>query len=287
MASEWVASGAFTVSSSQSKISLTPHRPSDFSSAVANDALRLSLAGRETLHNISQSRNLDSLHPAWSSIQIYYAAFYYASAFLRIVGTSQSFLQVKEISSLRALLNAMGHPLLPGTGLYQLTFNQSGTAIEFSKLNLGSHEALWTEMRSYIQSLKSRIPQIGSMTVTEQSNACSQLDAISKATLGLHSQPNISSTRNEVQYRQKLSCWYPYARKIKNFHATDRISQALAPEFLPHSILQTDDTYDGFFSKSLAICGFLHQVIVEIAKFSEPKTFGARYFRYCRTVNAF
>ena len=282
--SGWIAAGSFHASTSSGQIHLGPHRPSEFSGAVANDATRLALAGRETLHAVSTARSSESLHPAWSSIQTYYAAFYYTSAVLRTIGVSQSFFQAREISKLRALLNAIGHTPLPGSGLYRLRFNQQSTQVILSKLDEGSHEALWSDLRNYLMDLRGRISLIGSLTQAELDKAKLELDCINKASVGLNSQPNLSSTRNEVQYRQMLSCWYPNSRRIKLFHKTNRIEQALSEDFNPKILLQGKDGYDDFFTRSLVICGFMHQFLKQAADKSNSGTLGAKYLRYHRSL---
>lgn len=283
--SEWIASGSLTPSTSPNgAITIVPHKPPEVAEALARDALRLSLAGRETLEAISTARNVDNIHPAWSSIQIYYAAFYYTSAILRLLGISQSYLHAVEMQKLRLLLSAINVSPLPGSGLYKISFNQAMTSAEFTKLNDGSHEALWMELRSYINSLKAQIPSIYSMTAEEHEAAISELDAVFNATKGLSAQANLSSTRNEVQYRQKLSCWYPNTRRVKYFHDTNRIEQALSENFNPRTVLQGGDSYDGFFTRSLAICGFMHQVLTEIGKTSDSGTLGAKYKRFDRAL---
>jgi hypothetical protein len=199
---------------------------------------------------------------------------------MRLLGISLSYFQVKEISKLRDYLDAIGVSSLPGSGMYKIHFNQTMTAAEFSKVDHASHEALWIELRNYIFQLKTKIPSINSMTEIEHLNAKNELDVISRATLGLQNQPNLSSTRNEVQYRQKLSCWYPNARKVKAFHNTDRISQALSENFVPQSVIKGNDTYDEFFTKALVICGFMHQIVYQISKTSDAGTLGGKYYRF-------
>lgn len=286
MLSDWIATGNFAVHIQNAGIYISPHQPASLASAVSSDSLRLLLAGRETLNAIESSRQGDSIHAAWSSIQMYYAAFYYTSAALRLVGISHSFLQLQELAKLRLILSAIGQTSLPSSGLYRLQFDQQATIVDFRKVPHGTHEALWLELRDYIDGLKTRLSSIQDLTDRERSEAERQLNLISEATVGLNAQPNISSTRNDVQYRQKFSCWYPNARQVRRFHVTDRISQALAPDFSPAAVIQGQENYDAFFTKSLAICGFMHQVVREVSETSATGTLGAKYRRYDKALAA-
>ena len=87
----WLSAGQFQASQMGAQVQVTPFNLDDCIAGFTNEILRLSKAGRETLENVRSNRTANTVHPAWSAIQVYYAAFYYASALLRVVGSSISY----------------------------------------------------------------------------------------------------------------------------------------------------------------------------------------------------
>jgi len=278
---EWLQGGQFSITSLPSGFELIPYKPDLASAGLATDCARLLLAGRETLWSVKKARDKGSLHPAWSSIQAYYAAFYYASAFFRLVGRSNAYFQVRELTTVRNLLNLQGITALPGSGLYELTLTPNGNQLTAAKRNsVGSHEAVWSGMREFLESIQSKISTYGQFSQDEQSDAVSEIMKLISATRGLGPQDNLSATRNSVQYRQELSCWHPIGRSTKRFHETDRISQIVSDSFTISQTTSSATAYDEFCSKCLAICGFVHHLAITIARQSPAYAASSRYKKY-------
>lgn len=277
---DWLKKPRFQINGDGASLSLTPHEPITLAASFAFDTTRLLLAGRETLLAVQKSRESGNIHAAWSAIQLYYAAYYYVSALFRMIGLANAYLQVQELVAIRNLLNAQGISQLPGTGLYDLEVNPSTTQLVMKKSNLGAtHEALWKGLRLYIDDLKGRMFEYEQFSAEELASASTELDAVAKATEGLGSQSNLSAARNDVQYRQKMSCWYPNSRKVRIFHRTDRITQILEKEFVA-SDTGSEVEYNAFFEKSLTVCGFVHHFALRVSEASPARSPSGRYLKY-------
>ena len=282
---KWMQGGDFNVSPIPNGFEITPNQPERLGASIASDCARLLLAGRETLSSVEKARTKGVLHPAWSSIQCYYSAFYYLSAMFRILGIANTYFQANELASIRNFLGAQGVDSLPGSGMYEISLNPQGTLLTAKKYSAnGSHEALWASSRDYVESLKERLSDYAQFSENEKKEGAEELDNLARSTSGLGQQHNISAVRNAVQYRQMLSCWHPIAKGTKRYHETDRVGQALGDNFAITPISETRPEYEEFNSRCLTICGFVHKLAMEIASQSPANSPTGKYQKYHRTL---
>lgn len=283
---DWLGSSAYQVSQTANVISVVPNDKSASLTALSNDLIRLARAGRETLENVSANRTADSVHPAWSAIQLYYAAFYYASAMLRTVGRSSNYFLTHELSGIRNHLQIQFASNLPSKGIYSMTLSADGQAMSLEKDSLsGSHEALWKLYREYLTGLKNRLGSYGQFEQSVVIQALDEIDYAIDCSTGLANDNNLSSARNEIQYRQGLSCWHPNARKVRQFHETDRISQTLADGFEVASTISTSSDYAEFFTRCLVICGIAHSTFRFLAECETGNVISNSYMRYHHSLS--
>jgi hypothetical protein len=242
---DWVKGDNYHVLESTPAFAFTSHDPELLAGAFSSESLRLFLAGRETLKNIQATRAGSCIHPAWSAIQMYYCAFYYVSGMFRMLGFSHSYFFAGELNRPRNLLSAQGSSNLPGTGLYELRLSGNATSLSLEKTSGGSHEAVWKALRGYLDGLKSRVSGYGQFSSTDVNSIYGVADELIAASKGLDNNPNLSSTRNDVQYRQRLSSWHPHSRTVKSFHKTDRIAQIFS-NYQSNLFPLCTDEYDDF-----------------------------------------
>lgn len=207
------------------------------------------------------------------------------SAFFRIVGQSNSYFLQTDISPLRNLLNAQNITNLPSSGLYELKLNSPATTLNLRKSNeKGSHEAVWKVLRKYFDELKIRVLSYGQFSESQKKKIALEIDCLIEASKGIGSKENISTIRNDVQYRQKLDCWYPNLKVVKKFHLTDHIRQALSADYDVQHSLKSGTEYEEFFTKGLALCGFVHKIGIALGETSPAKSLSGLYVKYDRTL---
>lgn len=185
--------------------------------AFAADVNRISIAAFETPISLLRSARLPK-STAWLIIKTYYAAFFAAHAFLRILGKSCAPLDREQINSITTVANAYGNAPAKGImgGLYCLTFNATKNELEGIRIRsaaAGPHEAFWLIFHERIEKLSTEVLTTGVSTLANRQIISSKLsDLASNLSFASSGKGRwLSVVRNAVNYNHKLSTWYPYA----------------------------------------------------------------------------
>lgn len=184
--------------------------------AYAAEITRISTAAFETIAALNRPRKFPK-SAGWLIIKTYYAAFFSAHAFLRMLGTSCSPLSREDISSITTVADAYGYAPstpLPG-GLHTLNFDASSNQLNgrvIRDMRTGPHEAFWLEFTNRMQSLSSNVLQTASATIKDRQIISAKLsDLVSNLCFKCGSKGCwLSMVRNAVNYGQSHYAWYPY-----------------------------------------------------------------------------
>jgi hypothetical protein len=185
--------------------------------AYASEINRIAVASFETPDSIVRLSTFPK-STAWLVIKTYYAAFFAAHAFIRMLGTSCSILdreQIKSIATVAGLYNNASSQPMRG-GLYRMTFNPAASHLEgvhIKNVAAGPHEAFWLVFQERIDRLSSEVLTTGVDTIANRQLVSSKLSELA-SNLSFASSGKgrwLSVIRNSVNYHQKHSTWYPYA----------------------------------------------------------------------------
>jgi hypothetical protein len=191
--------------------------PEPLLEAYASEINRIAVASFETPDSIVRLSTFPK-STAWLVIKTYYAAFFAAHAFIRMLGTSCSILdreQVKSIATVASLYNNSSSQPMRG-GLYRMTFNPTASQLEgvhIKNVAAGPHEAFWLVFQERIERLSSEVLTTGVDTIANRQLVSSKLSELA-SNLSFASSGKgrwLSAIRNSVNYYQKHSTWYPYA----------------------------------------------------------------------------
>lgn len=193
--------------------------PEPLLEAYASEINRIAVAGFETPDSIVQLSTFPK-STAWLVIKTYYAAFFAAHAFIRMLGTSCSPLDREQINSIAKVAslynNASSQPMRGG--LYLMTFNPIASQLEgvhIKTVAAGPHEAFWRVFQERIDRLSSEVLTTGVDTIGNRQLVSSKLSELA-SNLSFASTGKgrwLSVIRNSVNYQQKHSTWYPYAEQ--------------------------------------------------------------------------
>jgi hypothetical protein len=234
--------------------------------AYAAEVSRISVAAFETLEVISSAKASKSI--AWSSIQLYYSAFFAAHALLRIFGHGCNSLGRSQWTSVLKVASAWGatKPTSMTGGLYQFSFDS--TLMEFSAqtLNSSPHEGFWRMFDDRIKQIIENI--LGTQTTTTVDLRSQQAAAIklgqlrdNLSFLGNRSQPTwLTQMRNSINYDHKWAAWWPYPDRPKYY---DRI-QASADDWKKDAMdIELFEYPDEELLRFQATCNFILSVCRE------------------------
>lgn len=185
--------------------------------AYASDINRIAVASFETPDSILRLSKFPK-STAWLVIKTYYAAFFAAQAFIRMLGMSCSTLdrgQINSIASVATLYsNASLQPMRGG--LYRMTFDPVAGQLEgvhIKNLAAGPHEAFWLIFHDRIERLGSDVLTTGIETVANRQLVSTKFFELA-SNLSFASSGKgrwLSAIRNSVNYHLKHATWYPYA----------------------------------------------------------------------------
>jgi hypothetical protein len=184
--------------------------------AYAADINRLSAASFETLSSLSRSLTFPK-STAWLVIKTYYAAFFAAHAFLRMLGISGSHLEREQINSITRVARLYSNPPAKpmAGGMYRLTFNTSLNLFEGAQLKavVGPHDAFWQTFHQRVNELSTQVLTIGVSSTANRQLVSTKLSDLASNLCFASSGTGrwLSTVRNAVNYSQRHATWYPYA----------------------------------------------------------------------------
>ena len=193
--------------------------PEPLLEAYASEINRIAVASFETPDSVVRLSTFPK-STAWLVIKTYYAAFFAAHAFIRMLGTSCSILDREQINSIAKVAslynNASSQPMRGG--LYRMAFNPIASQLEgvhIKTVAAGPHEAFWLVFQERIDRLSSEVLTTGVDTLANRQLVSSKLSELA-SNLSFASSGKgrwLSVIRNSVNYQQKYSTWYPYAEQ--------------------------------------------------------------------------
>jgi hypothetical protein len=247
--SEWVKRGGFYVStvSSTTSFSLQIASVADVNDLFAATANRPFTGCFESLASISEiSKVPRSL--AWFIIKLYYAAFFAAHGQMRVCGVSCTNLDAVDavrIYELAKLQGLSGSATKIASGQYMVKFDAHSLTLSFKAIQSGgSHEALWSAYRNFLNGIIDTSPTM--IPIQQQRKVVvDKLTAIN-ALLSLKGSNGgnwLSKVRNSVQYRQSHGVWYPYS-----------LGKAVPGPLIHKAVARFKEDPDGFLlATSLAV----------------------------------
>jgi hypothetical protein len=282
---DWVQTGLYAPISVGNVIELGNVDPLLCANALAGDVERLLKAGRETCAIIGNDASACS---AWFGIKIYYAAFYYSSSLLRLCGAFPSYGKTSELMALRKALGAGGSPppFQLKTGQYKIEILPNGRTIKMTKPNAGDgvHEYTWKQFIEFLSEIKIQIAS-GSFAPKDQPGIVNDLDLIIDAANGLARGAYLSSGRNDIQYRQKFSTWYPQSKSNKNYNARGRIPCLWSVESTSNTFdTKNTNEFISIYERCLLIICFCHRFVAELTEISASSFLNSNYIRYHRSL---
>jgi hypothetical protein len=194
-------------------LSLTENEP--LLSAIAYDCSRMALASLESIFTVKKSDVLPK-SSAWTMLQTYYSAFFAAHAILRMLGLSCSQFAASEASSISRVAHLFGQAngISISSGFYVCRFEGRSKKITCEKTGItggGVHEVFWRIFRDEMKSVSERILTSSSRNALHQVVSI-KLDELCDNLSYAHCSNGswLSFIRNEVNYRHRYGCWFPY-----------------------------------------------------------------------------
>jgi hypothetical protein len=248
------------------KLTITDY--SSFLKGYASDINRFGCAALESIINIQYKNSLKNAH-AWNCIKSYYAAYYAAHAFLRILGISCTNFEQVSINSVESIADIYDNRdgINITKGYYQCRLDFSTKQLVCSKIsqngNKGSHEQLWG---IYLQTIDSLINEIKNKSTNPviQSTISKFTDLRNALTyLGSNGGNWLSKVRNEINYKHSNGLWFPYKESEKYFTSIEKLLENWNknPESIDLSIY-----YDKPILKYLNTCIFIVSLYLSMAK---------------------
>lgn len=221
----WICDEEYQVYSPVTNIGfvLNVANPEPLLEAYSADINRIAVASFETPNSVIQSPTFPK-STAWLVIKTYYAAFFAAHTFIRMLGTSCFPLDREQINSIATVADLYGNAPSKSMagGLYRLTFNPTANQLEgvhIKRVTAGAHEAFWLVFLERIERLSSEVLTTGVDTLANRQLVSSKLSELASNLCFASSGKGrwLSMIRNAVNYNQKHSTWYPYAGQ-KPYH---------------------------------------------------------------------
>ncbi|MDZ4393100.1 hypothetical protein [Cypionkella sp.] len=215
---DWISTTNYSPSVSNGDILLQGCDVHKFTEVLGANINRTTAAGSETLCNITEVVAVPK-SLGWPYVKLYYAAYFYAHALLRIWGQSASFLRTLELMPIRTAFNSynIALPFKALTGQFLLSVDRASSTVKVASDNGGggAHESLW---RAYHNALTSFRASIRSSPFLTSDKTTLDAELVSFVSLISGRGANVawlSTIRNEIQYRQSEGVWYPYTGKLK------------------------------------------------------------------------
>ena len=215
----WICDEEYQVYSPVTSTSfvLNVANPEPLLEAYSADINRIAVASFETPNSLIRSSTFPK-STAWLVIKTYYAAFFAAHAFIRMLGTSCLPLDRDQINSIATVADLYGNvPSKPMMGgLYRVTFSPAANQVEgvhIKSVAAGPHEAFWLIFHERIDRLSSEVLKTGVDTLSNRQLVSTKLSELASNLCFASSGKGrwLSVIRNAVNYNQKHSTWYPYA----------------------------------------------------------------------------
>jgi len=184
-------------------------------SAIAYDCTRMAIASFESIESVKKHPSFPK-SSAWGLLQSYYAAFFAAHAILRMLGISCSQIGYQETNAVLKIASLYGNAgnLSVPSRFYACRYEGERKSISCNRINVGAggvHESFWSVFCERMRSLSDEILISSSRSIESQlvyvklTVLCSNL-SYAQCTNGSW----LSFIRNEVNYRHRFGCWFPY-----------------------------------------------------------------------------
>ncbi|SOB79042.1 hypothetical protein SAMN06297144_0344 [Sphingomonas guangdongensis] len=265
--STWLGSGLYQISVNGSAVSLANINPDTLAKEISADILRLANAARETCAGV-QAATTEQM-AGWSAIHLYYAAFYYASAILRLCGRFPSYIRTSEFQEIRKYLNLAGlaSPFKLSTGQFQINISPNLTTVQINKPSSkdGVHEYVWAELTRFLADALSGL-ETSSFTAADQGNAKEQLTRAGSAVQYISTGSEyLSVGRNNIQYRHEMGAWAPINKAVKKQSYAALCSAMWVSSDLSEFEFSIGVDYAKFINRCALICSLGHRFLAESA----------------------
>lgn len=274
---EWLASANFAPAVSGTNIQLSGLDMPLLLRAFAGDTNRVASAGSESLRNIV---NIASIPKSlgWSYVKMYYAAFFYAHALLRIWGRSPSYLRTSDLLRMRQTFNACGltPPIKLQTAQYllQADAGASQLVVALDKGGGGTHEAIWREFGNALEELRVQIRATAYTSADKHRLDTVLTTAANVLSNGGANAAWLSHMRNDIQYRQTEGVWYPYKGKQRSADLADKALTLLSGERTAEELaVLSGDALCRFGAGCSFTIALGREVLSDLANASGPHSF--------------
>ncbi len=184
-------------------------------SSIAYDCTRMAVASFETIASVEKHPSFPK-SSAWVLLKSYYAAFFAAHTILRMFGISCSqigFQEAKAVSKIASLYGNANN-LTVSSGFYACQYDSQKKFLSCNKINIGAggvHESFWSVFCQRVRSLSDEILISSSNSSESQLVSVKLAELCSNLSYGHCTDGSwLSFIRNEVNYRHRFGCWFPY-----------------------------------------------------------------------------
>jgi len=285
--SDWIKSGGFYVKELLSPIVFTLQLSSvtDVANLFAATANRTMSSCFESIASISEVQKVPR-SVAWLVVKLYYAAFFGAHGHMRTCGVSCANLdaidavRIFELAKLQGVGDAVGKI---NAGQYLIRFDETTLTLSFVAVQgIGSHEALWSTYRSFLDGIIETAPTL--IPIQQQRELVVEKLEAEKFLLSLKGSNGgnwLSKMRNLVQYRHSYGVWYPYS--LEKSVPTKLLSKALTtfradPDTfgLAAKVGKSADEIETFYEGALFISSLARRTVLDMAARSAVKSSAAK-----------
>ncbi len=239
-----------------------------FLKGFAKDINRFGCASLESINDIYYKAQFKHSH-AWKCIKCYYAAYYAAHSFLRLMGISCTNFEQVNLSCVENIADIYSkrNGVNIQKGYYKCQLVYSRKELICTKIttngNKGSHEQLWevylNELNFIINEIKLKSTNSDiQQTIIKLADLRSNL-----IYLGSNGGNWLSKVRNEINYKHLNGLWYPYKSAEKYFDNIEVVVKKWidAPESFDLTLY-----VDKPILKYLNTCVFLVALNIALAK---------------------
>ena len=222
--SEWIQTGNyqfFAPVTHRSRFIVT-YSDDAMINSICYDINRFCMASFESIASVRPDHLLPK-STSWLAVRVYYAAYYAASAILRMFGRvltridEDAAAHLEEVANLYAALTVSKID----TGLYLICPDTFKNTLNFDRRDRKrtAHAALWFEFNELLKDVATKIITRSAIASPDRL-VVNKLDEFLKSITigGSASGPYwLTETRNTINYKLKLGAWYPYLGRNKTF----------------------------------------------------------------------
>ena len=262
---EFLLTENYAIYAATDPLELTVSAPDQLLNAWCADISRIACAAFESAaSNVTVKGFPGSL--GWLLIKSYYAAFFSAHALLRLSGAALTYVDHKGVTALARVARTYAVTISPSAGLAPTKLAGSGNLLEIAstKLSGHGHAAVWGAFDDFLNDVAQKIA--GLPSTAETSDALDQVLKLAEY-VRRSGVAWLSSTRNDINYRQLLDVWFPYGKDKPDHTKLARMATQWASGFrVDKHLPKTEHAGVVLLDLSMLIVRLCREVILNVAE---------------------